>query len=254
MNLQDLSTQLLLTTLPLWVDLPAGQNSQGTAFIYECETRKGRLPFAITNRHVVEHARKTLIEMRKQSPSAQEEKRGIKIDVGSESNWHIDRFHDLAALPIGGIINQLNAEENPVLYKSISPDLIPTSDESKDYGACEEVVFVGYPRGLYDQINITPLFRRGITASPFWNDFNGEPSFVIDAGVFPGSSGSPVFFLNQGMHKHGPNLTIAGTRLVFLGLITDAFVVDKDKSFMGLGNVLKSHVVRDFVRKIADSL
>ena len=61
------------------------------------------------------------------------------------------------------------------------------------FGQHEEIVFIGYPSGLRDEHNSTPLIRRGITASPIWNDFGNDPIFLIDAGVYPGSSGSPVF-------------------------------------------------------------
>lgn len=37
-----------------------------------------------------------------------------------------------------------------------------------------------------------PLFRQGIIASHPRYDFNGESVFIIDAQVFPRSSGSPV--------------------------------------------------------------
>mgnify|MGYP003291781313 CR=1 FL=1 len=45
----------------------------------------------------------------------------------------------------------------------------------------------------YDKKNNLPLVRTGTIASHPRKDFNGLPQFVIDAQVFPGSSGSPVF-------------------------------------------------------------
>src|SRR5437763_136516 len=49
----------------------------------------------------------------------------------------------------------------------------------------------------------TSRLRRGIpgggvTANPLQADYDGRPVFLIDASVFPGSSGSPVVICNQG--------------------------------------------------------
>ena len=38
-----------------------------------------------------------------------------------------------------------------------------------------------------------PILRRGTTATPIALNFEGRPEFLIDAAVYPGSSGSPVF-------------------------------------------------------------
>lgn len=51
----------------------------------------------------------------------------------------------------------------------------------------------GYPRGFYDRLNLLPVARRAITATPISVDYEGRPEFLMDASVFPGSSGSPVF-------------------------------------------------------------
>lgn len=55
------------------------------------------------------------------------------------------------------------------------------------------VIFVGYPDGRYDIVNNLPLIRKGWIASMPNIDFNGRGQVVIDAQIFQGSSGSPVF-------------------------------------------------------------
>jgi hypothetical protein len=85
--------------------------------------------------------------------------------------------------------------------------------------AVEDVAFVGYPANLYDTANLTPILRRGSTATPVALDYQGMPAFLIDAAVFPGSSGSPVFILNQGSWAAREGGLMAGTRLLFLGVL-----------------------------------
>ena len=59
------------------------------------------------------------------------------------------------------------------------------------------VTFVGYPDGLYDQVNNLPIVRSGVIASAPDIDYQGKGQFLIDAAVMPGSSGSPVFAMQD---------------------------------------------------------
>ena len=91
------------------------------------------------------------------------------------------------------------------------------------FDAIESITFIGYPNGIWDTKNLLPVARRGTTASPMSVNFENTPRFLIDASVFGGSSGSPVFILNQGMitDKHG-NTTV-GSRVVFVGVVAAVF-------------------------------
>ncbi len=55
-----------------------------------------------------------------------------------------------------------------------------------------DVLVVGYPDGFYDEHNRFPIVKSGIVASRWGGWFDGEPYFLIDAKLFPGSSGSLV--------------------------------------------------------------
>jgi hypothetical protein len=104
----------------------------------------------------------------------------------------------------------------------------------KGLDAVEEVLFIGYPCGIWDARNLLPIVRRGITATPIYIDFSGRKQFLIDASVFPGSSGSPVFIYNAGIYwdkKSGS--TVVGHRLFFLGILSEVFqMVDTGGSFL----------------------
>lgn len=90
--------------------------------------------------------------------------------------------------------------------------------------AIESVTFIGYPNGIWDRKNLLPVARRGTTASPIGVDFEGTPRFLIDASVFGGSSGSPVFVLNQGMYSDKQGNSVVGTRVHFVGLVAAVFL------------------------------
>lgn len=59
--------------------------------------------------------------------------------------------------------------------------------------AGQRIMFIGYPKGFFDTVNFLPVARTGFIASIPGVDFEGKKQLLIDAQVFPGSSGSPVF-------------------------------------------------------------
>ena len=105
-----------------------------------------------------------------------------------------------------------------------------------------DVLFVGFPNGLYDMKNNLPLVRRGSLASLPNLDFDGRGELVIDAQVFPGSSGSPVFIDWDETYK-------------LLGVISGTFErsaateASEEEIFptLGLGVVVKQRHVRELV-------
>lgn len=77
---------------------------------------------------------------------------------------------------------------------------------------------IGYPIGLHDEVNNLPIFRKGYTASHPALSFNEEGIGLVDMACFPGSSGSPIFILNEGSYRNSSGVVI-GNRLIFLGIL-----------------------------------
>ena len=99
---------------------------------------------------------------------------------------------------------------------------VATPDSINNLDAVEEVLFIGYPDGLYDSVNLTPVVRRGITATPVQLDFEGQPAFLVDAAVFPGSSGSPVFATSTAWRvDESDNPVFTHSRAMLLGVIAE---------------------------------
>lgn len=79
---------------------------------------------------------------------------------------------------------------------------------------------VGYPIGLADARNNYPIFRKGYTAAHPAVDFNEDGIGLVDMACFPGSSGSPIYILNEGSYrdKHG-NSYFGSSRVMLLGVL-----------------------------------
>ena len=50
-----------------------------------------------------------------------------------------------------------------LFFKAIPRKAIPEQDEINSLNAMEEVIFVGYPNGMWDSIHNLPILRKGIT-------------------------------------------------------------------------------------------
>lgn len=110
-----------------------------------------------------------------------------------------------------------------------------------------DVLFVGFPNDIYDIKNNLPLVRKGTLASLPNLDFNGRGELIIDAQVFAGSSGSPVFVdwdgtykllgvISGTMRRHAANEASAGEIYPTLGLgvvVKQRYVRELIDNFVG---------------------
>ena len=117
----------------------------------------------------------------------------------------------------------------PPSVRTLTPSNIPTREQVKNFDAIEDILFIGYPTGIYDRYNNSPIARKGITATPIALDYEGKYQFLIDASIFPGSSGSPVFHIFQNDHQSGSLETVPGEpiQVFLLGIIAEGYVFGK---------------------------
>ena len=227
--------QLLFSTVRIVADTDEiNKKSVGTGFLVVKKVSDTQQQiFLVTNKHVIAKAdgtgkivgkfNKAFFSFIKDENGSPKLGDSVTINVNNLTDMflqHPDPTVDLAICNISDLYTQLtqNLKQN-IFIRTISIDMIPSKTETFD--AIEDVLFVGYPDGIFDQKNHLPIMRKGITASPFEVDFNGGKKFVIDAQVFPGSSGSPVFIKEQNM-KNG-TFSIGTERYFFVGIISKVF-------------------------------
>jgi len=184
----------------------------------------------VTNKHVVVDSTSGIIwvhgaknQHRELIPSGKAI--GIKVP-DFESHWifHPSPEVDLCMLPFDSI----SARSRRLLYtQAISRSSIPNDNILESLSAVEDVLMVGYPRGLWDNDKNLPLFRRGITASHPCSDLFGKPCGAIDIAAIPGSSGSPVVICNEGGYNSRGGF-IVGSRFLLLGVLSQTAILPQE--------------------------
>lgn len=215
----SLSEQLMYSTVLIKCQYKDGIGS-GTGFIFNFLEKDGKcVPAIITNCHVIKDSILTEFEFCLKDEKNNPDNKST-ITVKAPSNlWivHPDGL-DLCCLLIGGIINNLEKENKRVFYIPISSSIIPDDETISKLHAMENLVMIGYPIGISDTFNHKPVLRKGITASHLKNDYFGKREFLMDMPCFPGSSGSPIFILDENAYMIGNSL-IPGNRVLFVGIL-----------------------------------
>jgi hypothetical protein len=122
-------------------------------------------------------------------------------------------------LTIGSLLDEADARNELFFYVPLDKSLLPTDHDLWNLVGAEQIVMVGYPNGIWDEVNNFPVFRRGIMASHPALDWNGKPEFLIDAACFPGSSGSPVLLLDLGAFYSKQGMNVASSRIKLMGIL-----------------------------------
>ncbi|MFI9824430.1 trypsin-like peptidase domain-containing protein [Streptomyces sp. NPDC052013] len=209
MNLNSIRRQILFSTVRLDNDKTSGIPETGTGFLVMGYLDDGRgCPVVITNKHVVADAAKLTARFIARKPGVDEPNLGQEAEVKLPTDtWvgHPNDRVDVAAIPLGHGWDEIIKH----CYNRVLPmSMLSTDTEDLEIDAIEEVTFVGYPSGLHDPKHFTPIARRGITATPIDMDMGGDPAFWVDGSVFGGSSGSPVYILDDRQPK--PRFALVG--------------------------------------------
>lgn len=189
----DLAVELIHATVQLEQPLADGTRTVGTGFLITAPGPDGApRTVLITANHVLEKmpAATARIGYRVSNPdgSWSYSPQPVKIrDNAGGALWthHPDR--DVAAITI---------KAPPEFAKAALPLNYLAADDTFDkeqVGAGDEMMALGFPRGLSANSAGFPILRSGRVASYPLGPAKTFPTFLLDFSVFPGNSGGPVF-------------------------------------------------------------
>lgn len=219
----SLSEKITYSTVLIRATYSNGSYSTGTGFIINlCKNKDTQtvVPLIITNWHVVAGSVHTQFEFCLMNDAGRPIDEKAYSIVYNSGAWmhHPDPTVDLCCLPLAIALTDLDSRNVKLFYIPLEPELIPNHKTIKSLSAMEEIAMVGYPIGLSDMHNHKPIIRRGITATHVKKDYQGKREFLVDMACFPGSSGSPIFVLNEGIYHEGNN-ACAGSRIMLVGVL-----------------------------------
>lgn len=272
----SLAENLFFSTVRIDTKYAGGNAGSGTGFLYVHRFGDGRsAPFVVSNRHVVAGVESGTVTFIQRNGNEAALGRGYQLALEDwPSHWHAHPSPDIdiAICPFFPLEQQIREQHGvEVFSRYISSDTLPTPEQLAAFDAIESVTFIGYPNGIWDKYNLLPIARRGTTATPISIDFENTPRFLIDASVFPGSSGSPVFLLNQGVYADKLGGAIIGSRVIFLGVVSAVYhrtshnkiismpIPTGDQAYsvqqemIDLGIVLKARTVSETVKAFLDA-
>ena len=265
MEINSITKKLLFNTIRIDTVLNDGSEGSGTAFIVSHNHANSSYTFIVTNRHLVDDVQRGgLVFTQKRNGLPLFGKRfQLNIDDFSHAWYlHPDSDTDLAIIPLRPLERAANDQGVELYYHTIDSRLALDAMTLRTLDVLEEVFFIGYPSGVWDQVNLMPILRRGTTATPIALEFEGRQEFLIDAAVFPGSSGSPVFINYSDtlrLTRHTNN------KLLFAGIVTAVFFREEanhlipipvpannhsivmGSEMIDLGLVIKAQVIIDLI-------
>jgi hypothetical protein len=161
---------------------------------------------------------------------------------------------DVAVMRVEPLLLQIFEKEGKKFFLRFLPeDQFVTNDDLVAMESIEDVIFVGYPAGVYDHANGLPIARRAITASPMFMDFEGDPAFLIDGAIRGGSSGSPVFVASSGVRMKRDG-SVVGRRTHFVGVLVEMLLDpyhrlnnSDERAMLDLGVVYKPLTVSETI-------
>lgn len=216
--------QLFYTTVFISTITPLGP-STGTGFLINYPDDENTFkPVLITNKHVFDGATTATFTMPAAGSSPGIPSGGgtqMTIEDFSTEMWvgHPDPSVDVCAMFFAVVIQAMISNGGAPFYRGFGPEQLATQETAESLDAIEQITMIGYPNGLFDRSSFLPIARRGQTATPIFNDYNGWPAFLIDASVFPGSSGSPVVLFDRGTYTLRDGSTLIGSRMILLGVV-----------------------------------
>ena len=222
MDVDTIAKQLFFVTLRLVNRDRSGRTTTGTGFVMEGSLRADTsAPMLVTNKHVVENAGELDVQFIGKDPTIDRPLYGSRVqmtvaDADQAFVGHPDPNVDVAVMPLQPVLSALTS---PVFFRSVGTEVVPSDEQMQTFDALEELIFIGYPDGRFDGTNLTPIARRGLTATPMNLDFDGQPRFLLDGSVFGGSSGSPVFSLKDGVVQGSSIVIGAPPRLFLVGIV-----------------------------------
>lgn len=162
---------------------------------------------------------------------------------------------DLACVDIYDLVTDVAIKHPNIMSVGFLTNQDLPSNQPIKIETTSDIIVCSYPKCFYDTLNKYPIIKSGIIASGWRLHFKGNPTFLIDAKLFPGSSGGLV--LSKPMDVaviNGQLMRNEQKQFVFLGVYSGEYFFNEKredgtvhKEPYGLGIVWYSDLIPGIV-------
>lgn len=225
----------------------AGSQSFGTAFFFQYIFGVDTIITTVTNYHLVKDAKYFDLTLALNNNKDTKSRKYCRFRI-TDIKWIKHPTEDIAILIWDDSLKRRFINENKAaLYITfIDSSYIPDQIFAENLTAIENVFMVGNPVGFYDVHNNIPIVRNGITATPYYLNYDNKNRFLVDFGISTGSSGSPIFLCNESpTYANYGYLSLDGPQHCLLGIACED-ITDVNPFTSNIGVAIKSSCLLDF--------
>lgn len=238
----DLSVDLIKATVQLEQPLGDGTRTVGTGFLINAPTPDGKPRIVlVTAGHVFERmpiaSAKVGFRVQLADGGWRYDPEPLPIRVEGKPLWTRHPTRDVAAIVI---------EAPPEFARAAIPLAWLAQDETFDkyaLGPGDEMMALGFPRGLAANQAGFPILRAGRVASYPLSPSTAFPTFLLDFSVFPGNSGGPVFMAEAARRR--PGAAEAQEVQFIAGMLTQQVELSGER--LEIGIVTQARFIRETI-------
>lgn len=246
----DLSAQLMQATVQLEQPLGDGTRTVGTGFLISEMTPDGKShTILVTANHVFDKMPKAEARIGYRIANADGSwsysPQPLKIrDAQGHALWTHHPSRDVAAISITAPAAFAQA--------AIPEEYLAADDTFSKYqvGAGDEMMALGFPRGLAANPAGFPILRAGRVASFPIAPAKVYPTFLLDFAVFPGNSGGPVFMSGPARRANSDPAQPRPDVEFIAGLLTQQVELNSER--LDIGIVTNAKYIRETLDLIKD--
>lgn len=237
----DLSMDLMKATVQLEQPLNAGSRTVGTGFLVSAPRPDGSPRVVlVTAGHVFDRMPAVEARIGYRSMTADNvwryDPQALKIRDAGAPLWTRHPTRDVAVMEV---------KAPPEFAKAAIPLTWLADDKTFDeyaVGPGDELMALGFPRGLAANPAGFPILRAGRVASYPLAPSANNPTFLLDFAVYPGNSGGPVYMAENGRRRPGGE---GGSAQFIAGLLTQQVELDGER--LSIGIVTHARFIREAI-------
>jgi hypothetical protein len=243
----DLSADLMKATVQLEQPLGAGTRTVGTGFLISAPTTDGTPRVVlVTASHVLEKMPGAQARIGYRNLTAdgvwRYDPQPLRIRNQDDPVWTRHPARDVAVMEITA----------PAEFaKAAIPLAWLATDQTFDdnaVGPGDELLALGFPRGLAANPAGFPILRAGRVASYPLVPAANNPTFLLDFAVFSGNSGGPVYMAQSARRRPGAD-PVQGAQFI-AGLLTQQVELGGER--LQIGIVTHARFIREAIALLDD--